>query len=375
MFAGTMSGTAYSNGGLVGWGAATVLAKNCLVIADITANPSGSNIIGRNNVQVNNCYFLTPYGSTPMGAIQISAEELESGYVTYALNGERSNDNVVWHQNLGEDATPTLNPTHKIVYMTEEGTFTNTKPETTDTVTPGDVNNDGSILVDDVVLTIDAVLGIYSEDFVFEAADMDGDGEILVNDVVQVINAVLGVEPATSKVRGKAGAEASETFNLESSQTGMALSLSNAANYVAMQYDMVLPEGVSLADIRLASANSHNVKFREMPDGVVRVVVASLGNETFKSDNILKMAFESAKAEEISIRNAFVVTRGATMSKIGEVKAVVNGNTTALESIAGGFAKADVYDLNGRLVRKGATSVDGLKKGVYVINGKNIIVK
>ena len=375
MFAGTISGTAFCNGGLVGWGSTMVLAKNCLVIADITADPQNGNIIGRNNVQVNNCYFLTPYGSTPMGAIQISVEELESGYVTYALNSERSDDDVVWRQDLGEDVTPTLNPTHKIVYMTEEGTFTNTKPEITDTVTLGDVNNDGSILVDDVVLTIDAVLGIYSEDFVFEAADMDGDGEILVNDVVQVINAVLGVEPATSKVRGKAGAEASETFNLESSQTGMALSLSNAANYVAMQYDMLLPEGVSLADIRLASANSHNVKFREMPDGVVRVVVASLGNEAFKNDNILNMTFESAQAEEISIRNAFVVTRGGTMSKIGEVKAVVNGNTTAIESIAGGFAKADIYDLNGRLVRKGATSVDGLKRGVYVINGKNIIVK
>ena len=365
----------YENGAMSGWmgmDQSKASVTNCWFVGTIEGYEFEGNMFYRGSATATNCWS-TVGSQNNVG--KLSETAAASGELTWRLNGERSDDNVVWRQNLGEDATPTLDPTHKIVYMTEEGTFTNTKPETTDTVTPGDVNNDGSILVDDVVLTIDAVLGIYSEDFVFEAADMDGDGEILVNDVVQVINAVLGVEPATSKVRGKAGAEASETFNLESSQTGMALSLSNAANYVAMQYDMVLPEGVSLADIRLASANSHNVKFREMPEGVVRVVVASLGNETFKSDNILKMAFESAKAEEISIRNAFVVTRGATMSKIGEVKAVVNGNTTAIESIAGGFAKADVYDLNGRLVRKGATSVDGLKKGVYVINGKNIIVK
>ena len=59
---------------------------------------------------------------------------------------------------------------------------------------PGDVNGDGRVAVDDVVITINAVLGHASEDFNFVAADMDGDGEVLVNDVVMIINAVLEVE-------------------------------------------------------------------------------------------------------------------------------------------------------------------------------------
>ena len=35
----------------------------------------------------------------------------------------------------------------------------------------------------------------------------------------------------------------------------------------------------------------------------------------------------------------------------------------------------DIYDMNGRLVRKAATTTDGLKPGLYIINGKKILVK
>lgn len=59
--------------------------------------------------------------------------------------------------------------------------------------TPGDVNGDGEVLVDDVVLAINCVLGQADSDFIFEAGDMNSDGEILIDDVVLVINKVLGV--------------------------------------------------------------------------------------------------------------------------------------------------------------------------------------
>lgn len=36
---------------------------------------------------------------------------------------------------------------------------------------------------------------------------------------------------------------------------------------------------------------------------------------------------------------------------------------------------ADVYDLNGRVVRKAATSLVGLKKGIYLVNGRKVVVR
>lgn len=68
-------------------------------------------------------------------------------------------------------------------------------------VLPGDVNNDGVVAVNDVVLAINAVLGQTPEGFVHEAADMSGDGQIMVNDVVLMINVILGVKPTASQVR------------------------------------------------------------------------------------------------------------------------------------------------------------------------------
>ncbi|MEE1214753.1 MAG: LamG-like jellyroll fold domain-containing protein, partial [Bacteroidaceae bacterium] len=126
MFAGTMSGTAANNGGLVGWGSATVDAKNCLIIANITTSPESSNIISRNSVTAKDCYFLTPYGGTPAGAYQITEDQLANGYVTYMLNSGKTRKDVVWRQNLdGSDIVPTLDPTHKVVYMTADSTYTN----------------------------------------------------------------------------------------------------------------------------------------------------------------------------------------------------------------------------------------------------------
>ena len=66
---------------------------------------------------------------------------------------------------------------------------------------PGDVNGDGQVMVNDVVLAINAVLGQAPEGFILESADMNGDGQVMVNDVVLMINVVLGVTPASSQVR------------------------------------------------------------------------------------------------------------------------------------------------------------------------------
>jgi len=55
----------------------------------------------------------------------------------------------------------------------------------------------------------------------------------------------------------------------------------------------------------------------------------------------------------------------------------LSGAVTAIESLGLGEAKVsgDVYGVNGQLVRKGASSLVGLPKGVYIVNNKKYIVK
>ena len=84
---------------------------------------------------------------------------------------------------------------------------------------------------------------------------------------------------------------------------------------------------------------------------------------------------DSAQETEINIVNASVSTRYGVVSKIQKVTAKIGGSATAIHHLKDGMAKTDVYDLNGIQMKKHATSTAGLQKGIYIINGKKIIVK
>ena len=54
----------------------------------------------------------------------------------------------------------------------------------------GDLNDDGTLNVQDIIIMINIILG----DEYNEAADLSGDGIINIQDVIQLINLILGVE-------------------------------------------------------------------------------------------------------------------------------------------------------------------------------------
>lgn len=74
-------------------------------------------------------------------------------------------------------------------------------------------------------------------------------------------------------------------------------------------------------------------------------------------------------------------TIGDRLSKVFEyeiegVVEQVNGNTTAIDGIeAAQQHSANIYNLNGQLVRQGATSTEGLPSGLYIVGGKKLVVK
>jgi hypothetical protein len=51
-------------------------------------------------------------------------------------------------------------------------------------------------------------------------------------------------------------------------------------------------------------------------------------------------------------------------------------DTTGISIIPTSDTKSqDVYDLNGRKVRSGSMSLDGLPRGIYIVGGKKVVVK
>ena len=112
--------TGYSNNG------STTLA-NCWSTATITGNEEEKPFY-RGSAKVVNCY--NQYG---LQADMLTEELLAGGALCYRLNGDQQE--MVWFQTLGEDATPVLDASHAKIYSTAEircdgqllgeGTYTN----------------------------------------------------------------------------------------------------------------------------------------------------------------------------------------------------------------------------------------------------------
>ena len=58
----------------------------------------------------------------------------------------------------------------------------------------GDVNNDGSVDISDVILTVNHILGNPSDIFHSTFADMDRDETISISDVVMIVSTILGTK-------------------------------------------------------------------------------------------------------------------------------------------------------------------------------------
>ena len=239
--------------------------------------------------------------------------------------------------------------------------------------TPADANNDGLVAIDDVVLTINYLLGDVSDNFLFVAGDMNADNQILIDDVVQIINCLLGVSTADVQDARNRIRETGEILTAGDTQCGFDVKLSNASNYVALQCDVLLPTGVSIDDVRVTSGGDHSVVFREMGDGLVRIAVTSLTNEAFASDNLLDVAVSADRQADIHITNAYAVTRDGVMVKATD--ASLTHGTTGIQPAGMEAISTEIYDLNGRVVKENATSTEGLQKGIYLMNGKKIVVK
>lgn len=121
VFAGSIKGKNTDGcAGFVGWNSANLTVENSLMIANIEVGHQGGNTICRGSAPFGNppvcknVYSNVEINETPDGCSIITDEQLASGAVCYALNGDQKN--IAWYQNLNEDQVPVLDNTHKTVY-------------------------------------------------------------------------------------------------------------------------------------------------------------------------------------------------------------------------------------------------------------------
>jgi hypothetical protein len=237
--------------------------------------------------------------------------------------------------------------------------------------TLGDVNNDDHINVTDVVCVVDDILGRTPADFVRVAADINGNGEVNITDVMGLVDIILSAQ-GKAATRGFVKENVAEIDGLELKKDNngqLSLHVKDVRDYVASQMEIRLDEGQTLEGITLNDnfKQTHQLIFARSGHSSYTVLVFSMANESYPQgdDELLKLNV-SGGAGEIVVQEAMMVTREQDQKRMAPVSSYQAETGTGL---------MDIYSLDGRLVKAQAKDTNGLPKGVYIIDGKKVIVK
>ena len=251
------------------------------------------------------------------------------------------------------------------------------------TYTIGDANNDGDIDVADFTAIANYILGTPPATFVEKAADVNVDDEIDVADLTGVANIILygTVSPNASHAKARndvaskyANIGAKDVVATTDKEFTVAVNIDGNYAYSGYQFDMTLPEGMTVKNVEGQTKASDVFMSGMIDDNTLRVLCASTMGETTESTVVnLTLVADREGTYSIDIDNAIVSVNASscTMSNCSFLVGIDN-DATGISSLNDEASSNDVvYDLTGRkLMSNGNKS--SLQKGIYIINGKKI---
>ena len=219
-----------------------------------------------------------------------------------------------------------------------------------DIIVQGDANGDGTVNVSDIVLTINYIMGNSVPNFNMEAADLNGDGEVNVTDIVMMVSIIMDGNGGSSR---RAAATSSHLVISRNN-----IQLRNAEAYTAAQFDINLSDGQSISNVVLNVSSDHSLYWKMVDANTYRVVVYSMTNAAFRanSDNLFTVFMTGVQ--------------NATISN----ELLIQAESVTSIDLPQQNENYDVYDLRGNKVRSNATDLKGLSKGIYIVNGKKVII-
>lgn len=250
----------------------------------------------------------------------------------------------------------------------------------------GDMNRNGEVNGTDLVLLVTAILeGSYDG-----IGDMNQNGELNGTDYVLLVNYILEMDASATR-QDKPIEPASlyiKDFTIQAGETAeLAVGLTNVGETETLtQFDLLLPEGLTVIEdadglsIDMAERTTwrtHTLSTKAA-DGFTRVLLASSTNAAISGNSgtlvrIRIKADESFSGGDIMLRNQLIVTPEGSETKPATYLYSL-GESNAIEGVFTSVP-VDVYSLSGSRVRTAATTLQGLPKGVYIVNGKRVIIK
>lgn len=152
----------------------------------------------------------------------------------------------------------------------------------------GDVNNDGEVNIADINLLIDIILGGQADEATMRRADVNQDGEVGIADINAVVDIIL-----TPSSHAPATVNTDDMLRLDDlaimpgEERSVAIKLENADAYSALQFDVILPQGLTLINDGVAvgaSAKGHTSEARDIDAVTTRTVVYSMRKRQFDGE-------------------------------------------------------------------------------------------
>lgn len=260
----------------------------------------------------------------------------------------------------------------------------------------GDANADGKVSLADVNSTVNYILGDPSPSFSFAAADINENNAINVSDVNGIVNILLDENKASAKpyrmlmTRSTSGPTTDRMFagNIQMSPgetKQLTVSLDNTGDYCSFQFDLILPEGITvpydeenemyMADIVPGRfTKTHSLGSNLLKSNRFRVIVYSIANKSIKGTSGAVVNITLKADDKLAIGDYTLKLENITLADIGEneyypsdSESTVNVVTTGIKSVLMDGSSDKIYDLQGR-------RVNTVKKGIYIVNGKKLIV-
>ena len=234
-----------------------------------------------------------------------------------------------------------------------------------------DVNGDGYADMLDAVDIVKFVVDTPADVFDQYLADFDEDDDVTVADAVVLVNMIAEDRAAVIINYAPAQMDVDEvlTFTKDVNNT-LSLSLNSLMPYTAFQFDLTLPEGSDISMAKLSDRmKGHQMMYHQIGERTWRFVALSLANKQFVDHEgaLLHIQAGNPDTDEVAVSNIrFITTEGITHL----FDTVSSATPTDIVEMPVSGAREDgvYYNLSG-------VRVSSPDKGVYILNGKKVIIK
>ncbi len=284
--------------------------------------------------------------------------------------------------------------------------------------TKGDSNDNDEVTITDAVNTANYAVGNEVADFCFEAADVNADNRITLSDASGTVTEVLNQTYSPSEVMLVRQADGNpsasdldelviddfkndykETFTVD-------VRLADTRDYVALQADVKVPEGISLMGIEVGkrAEGSHSLLQRRIDDRTIRIALFDLNNSAFSDEDaaLFRLVVKADKEVSGNISMSRILASDSNAKEytlgysgghgdiLSEASGLLNDGNPAIDVVADGVVILDadgkdvhIFNPEGILlnhfVAAGNDVRVNLNAGVYVVTIENtsstVIVK